>query len=154
MRIACLTAVFALVACAKADQKPVDTPASATTPPPPTAPTVNVADLKGTWAAKAMPMNRDTVLTTLELTTNGTEQGWVTTLPNGAKAKMTVLSVSGDSVITQSDTFASATRKGQRVSVHSIMHFKGDSVTGLIHAKYLNGDTATLRILGARKAAK
>lgn len=153
MRKAFLVAAAVLVAaCAKPDDTMSDTAAVAVPPPPAEPAAVNVADLKGTWAAHVMPADRDTVLTTVEIISTGTMDGWTMSLPNGAKPAVKIESVGGDSVVSTAGPYPSATRRGQRVTTHSIMHFRGDSVHGVTHATFANGDTATLRLMGARKS--
>lgn len=147
-----LAAVVALlaVACSGADQAADTTAAApAAAPPPPAA--VNIADLKGTWSAVTMPMDRDTVVASTEMTFTGTNEGNSMVLNTGTKTNVTIVSVAGDSVVSTAGPFASAVRRGRQATIHTIMHFKGDSLSGVIHAKYNNGDTATFRMKGARK---
>jgi hypothetical protein len=147
--LAAAVVVFA-VACYGADKAADTTAAAPATPPAPAA--VNIADLKGTWAGVSMPQDRDTVVASFDMMMTGAMEGNTLTLNNGARSNVTVLSVGGDSVVSTAGPFASAVRRGQQVTVHSIMHFRGDSLTGVTHSKYSNGDSATFRLKGSRKA--
>jgi hypothetical protein len=144
-----LVLAVALTAC-EPNMKAADSTAPAATPATP-AP-ISLADVAGVWDATVMPVDRDTVVTTLIITATATNDGWSMKLPNGANPKVTVVSVAGDSIITTTGTFASATRKGQQVSTHSIFRLQGGKLIGTTHATYGNGDTATLRIEGTKRA--
>jgi major membrane immunogen (membrane-anchored lipoprotein) len=153
MRSSLVVCVLVLVACAKSDQPPVDT-AKATMAPAAMKPApITLADLAGTWDATAMPAAKDTVVTTLVLTATSTKDGWKMKLPNGANPSVKIVSVGGDSIVSDAGPFASATRKGQQVTVHSIFRLRDGKLVGTTHAKYGNGDTATLRLNGTKRAA-
>lgn len=148
MRSPLVLFVLVLAACSKAEQPAADTiPPSATIPPA----SASLSDFAGTWDANAMPMGKDTVLTTLQMSATSTMEGWTLKFPNGAQPAVRVVSVAGDSVITEAGPFASALRKGQQVSVHSIFRVRDGKLVGTTHAKYANGDTATLRIEGSKR---
>jgi ketosteroid isomerase-like protein len=115
------------------------------------APVITLGDLAGTWEGQIMAMDKDSVVTTATLINTATMDGWSMKLPNGAAPAVKVVTVEGDSVVTTAGPFASVLRKGQQVSTHSIMHMKDGKLVGVIHAKYPNGDTATLRITATRK---
>lgn len=148
-RILALCTVVA-VACAKNEQ-PADTTAAAAPPPPP--PSITAADLTGTWDMKTMPMDRDTVLTTGTMTSTGAADGWTMTLGASKTAiPVRIVSMAGDSVVSETGVFNSAVRRGQKVSIHSIQHLRDGKLTGVVHAKYANGDTATFRVESTKRA--
>jgi predicted secreted protein len=159
MRRTLVMSLLALAACAKKEQQ-ADTTSAAATPPggtsAATAPAANItnADVAGTWEAKAMPMNKDTVATTFEMTATSTMNGWSMKLPNGEKPAVRVVAIQGDSVVSDAGPFKSVLRKGQQVTVHTIMHLRDGKLTGTTHAKYSNGDTATLRVEATKKAGQ
>ena len=139
-----------LIAACGSGEKPADTVAAAPATPPPPAP-ISLADMAGTWDTKTMPVDRDTVLSTAEVTATGTMEGWK--LKIGGKTYNTkVVAVAGDSVITETGPFPSVLRKGQTVSIHTISRLRDGKMVGVNHAKYSNGDTATLRLEGTKKA--
>jgi hypothetical protein len=150
MRYTLALCALALVACAKTDQ-PADTtamtPAPAPTPPAP----ISLADVAGTWDVTTMPMDRDTVLTMAVTTATATNDGWKLNL-DGKTYPSRVLAVAGDSITTETGPFPSVLRKGQRVTIHNVMRLRDGKMVGTIHAKYANGDTATFRITGTKKA--
>jgi hypothetical protein len=148
-----VVSLLVLAACAKTENTPTDTTTAMAAPPPAAPVAVTPADWAGDWSGTAMPMNKDTVITTMEITATGTKDGWVLRLPNGASPKLTVVELSGDSVVTDAGPFKSATRKGQTVTIHSIYHLTAGKVTGLTHAKFSAGDTSTIRVSMTKKAA-
>jgi hypothetical protein len=151
MRRHLVLALLVVAACAKTD-KAADTVAAATPAPPPPPVAITAADLAGTWEMKSMPMDKDTVVATTEMMATATTDGWTMKVPGNAKPiAITSVAIAGDSVVTQSAQFNSVLRKGQKVSVHTISHLKDGQLTGVVHAKYANGDTATLRTTGTKK---
>ena len=147
MRRALVVCAVLLAACASGE-KPADTVAAAPAVPPPPAP-ISLADVAGTWDVKAMPMDRDTVLSTSQTVATGTMEGWKLMI-DGKTYPTKVLTVSGDSITTETGPFPSVLRKGQQVTVHNILRMKNGKMVGVIHARYANGDTATLRVEGTR----
>jgi hypothetical protein len=139
---------LALAACAKSET-PADTTAAAPATPPPPAP-IALADVAGTWDVTTMPMDRDTVLTRAVTTSTATNDGWKLTL-DGKTYPTKVLAVAGDSITTETGPFPSVLRKGQRVTIQSVMRLRDGKIVGTIHSKYANGDTATFRITGTKK---
>jgi len=154
MRRSLALCAIALVACAKTEQKPDTTTPAAATPTPtpaPAPPAISPADVAGTWEGQVMPMDKDTVLTTVTLIQTATMDGWKMKLPNGANPAVKVLSVAGDSIVVEAGPFASAVRKGQQVTTHSVYRLKDGKLVGTVHAKYANGDSATFRSTATKK---
>jgi hypothetical protein len=150
MRRHLVLAVFAVAACAKTET-PADT-AAAAAPAPPPAPAITAADLAGKWDLKTMPMDKDTVIATSELTATGTMDGWTMKMAGNAQPiPVKVVAIAGDSVVMETGQYNSVTRKGQKVSIHTISHLNNGQLTGVVHAKWANGDTATLRTTGTKK---
>ena len=71
--------VLALVAgaCAKADDAPVDSPATAAVVPA----TISLADVAGRWTATARPETADTTVVNYEFTATADPSTWTITLP-------------------------------------------------------------------------
>lgn len=150
MRRHLVFALFTVAACSKSET-PADTtaaaPAAAAMPAP-----ITAADLTGTWETKAMPMNSDTVVAQMDLMATGTMDGWTARIPGNANpVPVRVVTIGGDSVVTEAGPYNSITRKGQKVSIHTISHLKDGMLTGVIHATWANGDTATFRSTGTKK---
>lgn len=151
MRRHLVICALVLAACAKSDQPAADT-AAATPAPPPPPPPISLNDVAGTWTSKTMPMDRDTVLTTSELTATSTMNGWKLKLPNNQNVDVRVVSVAGDSIVSEAGPFKSVLRKGQMVSIHQISRLKDGKMVGVTHAMY-KSDTATLRFEATKKPA-
>jgi len=150
MRRTLLLCAVVLAACAKNEQPAADTTPAAAAPPAAPAP-IALADVAGTWDTKSMPMGRDTVLATSEVTATGTMEGWKLKL-DGKTYSTKVLSVAGDSIVSETGPFPSVLRKGQRVTINTVTRLRDGKMVGTIHAKYSNGDTTTMRIEGTRKS--
>ena len=135
--------VVFVAACAKKDNGPVDTaPAAAAAPGPTTgtaagtmAPTpIALADLAGTWKFRSVPQSgADTSTTEFTLTSAGDK--WTQTYSTGLKVP-TQVTVSGDSVITETGLHASVRRKGVQVATHGVFRKEGDKLVGTTTAHY------------------
>ena len=99
-----------------------------------------------------MPMDKDTVVASSELMATGTMDGWTMKMAgNPQPVPVKVVAIAGDSVVMETGQYNSVLRKGQKVSIHTISHLKNGQLTGVVHAKWANGDTATLRSTGTKK---
>ena len=149
-RAALILVVPLLFACTRKDEAPAadtSTPVAAAAPETP-----NVA---GTWAFKVMPTDRDTVLTTYTLVATSDQNGWTLTFPGREPLPVRVLSVSSDSIVTETGPFPSAVQKGQTVNlVHTNLRLDGDKLSGsgIVHYARKTADSVvTLRQEGTRQ---
>jgi hypothetical protein len=124
-----LSAVL-LAGCSKPDAPPADAPA-----PPAAAPTLNLADLAGTWNMKTMAEGSDSALVTYTMTLTGTTDGWTINFPGRDPMPMTA-TVSGDSVITSVAPYESMLRKGVQVSTTSVVRLVDGKLVGTTIARY------------------
>jgi hypothetical protein len=93
----------------------------------------------GKWAIKGHP--NDSVVVTSVVNATSNPKTWTLTYPNRAPLPMRVLASGGDSVVTEIGPYESLLRKGQTVTVlHSVGHYKGDTMTGWFEAHYSSGD--------------
>jgi hypothetical protein len=156
MRTPLLLCALTLVACAKSEQKAADTQAAApaaATPTPQGTTNITAADVAGTWTGTAKLMTKDTVVVNIEQTMTSTTEGWTLKLPNGTHP-VRVVTIGGDSVITESGPFPSAVRKGKQVQlIRNVMHLKDGKLTGVTHATYVGGDTTSYRLEMSKKGA-
>ena len=132
-------ALLLTLACSKADT-PADTAAAATaTATPEPAATVSMVDaMKGRWNMRSTPTEgSDTAATVFTLDATGDTATWTMTFQGRTDAvKMHVLSMGADSVVTVTDEFESARRKGMRVVATTVMRPQGDRITGSTTARY------------------
>lgn len=144
-----ILAVPLLFACTKKDEAPAaDTSA-------PVAAVTETPSVAGNWAFKVMPADRDTVLTTYTLVATNDQNGWTLTFPGRDPIEVRVLSMSNDSIVTETGPFPSAVQKGQTVNlVHTSMHLDGDKMSGngIVHYARKTADSVvTLRQEGTRQ---
>jgi hypothetical protein len=93
--------------------------------------------MKGKWAMKSIPVEGDTTPTAYTLDTSGDTTSWTLTFAGRpTPVKLHVLSAAGDSVVTVSDEYDSARRKGVRVVTTSTFRAQGDRMTGMTTARY------------------
>jgi hypothetical protein len=134
-----LAAIFA-VGCAPAEQTPAaDSPASATVP------TLSLADLAGKWTQVVTSESSDSVLVTSELIATADGAGWTIMLPGRPPMPVTV-SVSGDSVMTQTGPYESVLRKGVTVTTNGVARLVDGKMVGTTIAHYSSGPDTVVRL--------
>ena len=135
-QIAIVLSATVLVACAKKDAEPAadTTPASMDQPA-----ALNLADLAGKWRVEVAAENNDSTLVTYEMTATADTSGWTMTFPGRQPVPIRVLSVAGDSVVSEVGPFESALRPGVQVSTWSVMRLRGDRMMGRTTARYAVG---------------
>jgi hypothetical protein len=127
MRIAALFALVAIAACAPKEEE---------APPPPATPTV--ADFAGTWnLASVLEGTPDTVRTSI---TGAADGAWTLTLEGRPPVPLTV-SMSGDSLVSQSAEYESVLRQGVMVTVRTAGVMMGNMMHGNLEATYKTGDS-------------
>lgn len=137
MRRSLIVAVAVLaVACAKTNDQAgnaVDTAQAA-----PAAPAgITLADVKGAWHMNAMPLDKDTVLTSLVMWASEDTAAWKTKFDNRADTiKVRVLGVAGDSIMTEFGPYSSALRKNVKVVTDATYRLQGDKLIGHVTAHY------------------
>ena len=142
--IACSTTLL-LAGCGKSDQAAKDSAAAATAAaaapapapaPPPPAP-FSLTEAAGKWQVRAVPESgTDTTSTNYVLTATADTTGWLITFPSGVKVPMHV-TVSGDSVMIKTGTFASQRRKNTKVSTEGSFKLQGGKIVGTTTAHYV-----------------
>ena len=144
-RVAIVCSAGLLVAgCTKSDQAAkgdstsaaADTAAPAAAPAPAPAPAMSLADVAGKWQMRSTPESgKDTSATTYILTATADTTGWMITFPSGLKVPLHV-TVSGDSLIERTGTFASQRRKGVKVMTEGSLKMQDGKLTGTTIAHY------------------
>lgn len=149
--IAC-TAALLFAGCAKSDQAAKDSTAAAAAMPAPApepapTPALSLSDVAGKWKVRAVPESgTDTSSTNYVLTATADTVGWFLTFPSGLKVPLHV-TLSGDSVIEKSGTFASQRRKGVKVMTEGTLKMQGGKVVGTTIAHYSKaGPDSVLRL--------
>ena len=127
-RVALVLSLAALTACAPKDEAPAADQAAVQAPAAPT-----IADLAGNYNVTAI-LGTDTVPSTMTLTADGA--GSTMTLTGRPAVPLTV-SMSGDSLVTQSAEYESVLRAGTMVSVRTAAVRAADgTLSGHIVATY------------------
>jgi hypothetical protein len=148
----CLTAYAATAAAQRRTAAPAAKPAAAQ-PAQHAGAAITSADVAGNWRFQNTVKNsagQDTVVTSV-LTISADGKKWVTHLVGREPITVRVLSMAGDSVVTESGPFQSVARAGQTVTTKETFHFNGDAAWGTIEASYSNGQVVKGTIKGTRK---
>jgi len=140
----CFATVIA--ACTKSDAPPVaDTMAMETTPP--AAESISLASVAGQWNVRVMGESSDSTLTTNVMTTTADQSGWSFKSPGRAPIPMRVISVAGDSILTESGPFESRLRKGVQVRTSVTWRMQGEKLMGSTTARYVTNGPDSVRNL-------
>jgi hypothetical protein len=111
-----------------------------------------LSDVAGVWNAKTMTGPKDSVVATTVLTTTADGKGWTMAFPNRAQpVAVRMVSMGGDSIVTEAGPYASYLRPGQSVtSLRTVAHYKGNEMWGTSVAQYASGDKLTFKITATR----
>ena len=115
---------------------------------------LSLNDVAGTWQLVARPADgKDTTATMSTLTATADTTGWTMTFGKAKPVPLHV-SVSGDSIISVSDVYPSARRKGVMVHTTSAFHLRGDKLAGttVAHYKVKTADSVLTLLSEATKA--
>lgn len=128
-----------------ADTVAADTAAAVATP---AASTVSLAPYAGRWNMRAVPESgADTSATTFVLTATADTTGWTLAFPNRDPIPVRILSVSGDSIVTEIGPYESARRAGVQATTTSVWRMQGDRIVGSTIARYqTTGADSVLRL--------
>jgi len=147
----CLTALAALAGCAKGGDRTdtaaaVDTAPAATTAPPPAS--ISLADVAGKWQMRSTPEGgQDTTATQYVLTATADTTGWTIAFPNRRQPVRLHVSVNGDSIMTRTEPYESARRKGVQAVTESVLRQQGSKLVGSTVAHYrTRGADSVLRL--------
>jgi hypothetical protein len=137
-RVALLVGAVLLAGCAKSE-----------TPPPAevaAAPSINLADLAGTWTSVTTAQGSDSVLVTSTIVASADPAAWTITLPGRDPMPYNV-TVSGDSLITGAGPYESVLRPGVQVTTTGVLHMVNGQLTGPMVAHYTTtGADSTLNL--------
>jgi hypothetical protein len=147
-RFSLVVAAVALAACGPKEEAQVDTAATAAPPPG-----ISLSDVAGTWTAKVMRMDSDSVILTYDLNASADPTAWTITFPNRPPVPLKVMA-DGDSIVTDAGPYESALRKGVQVTTHGTFRLVNGELQGTTTAHY-NVKTAdsvvTLRTVATKK---
>ncbi|SRR5579863_251428 len=102
---------------------------------------IKLSDVAGKWTVKGSVGPNDSVVVTSVVNATANPKTWTLTYPNRDPLPMRVVASGGDSIVTEVGPYPSMLRKGQTVTLlHSVGHYKGDTMTGWFEAHYSSGD--------------
>jgi len=137
MRVTHLSCALLLIACGGGDKAPAADSAAAVMP----APTVNLAEVSGKWSMVNMAEGSDSVIVTAEMNATGSSDGWTITLSGRPPMPMRI-SVSGDSIMSETGPYESVLRKGVQVTTNGAMRMVDGKLVGTTVAHYSGVTTA------------
>jgi hypothetical protein len=106
----------------------------------------------GSWNGKTMVGPKDSVVATYVLTIAAEGKSATMKFPKHAPIPTRIVAMGGDSVVTEAGPYPSVLRPGQTVtSLHTVAHYKGNTMTGWFEAHYTNGDVVKGKIQATRR---
>lgn len=145
MRFFALIGCLAMVAgCTKAEDRSVgaasgsDT-AATTSAATPEAGTVSLSDFAGRWKLHSTDEGGGNPVDT-ELRATADTSGWTLIGPDKKTYPVRVLSVAGDSIVTESGPRPSWVRKGAQVTTRTVYRLEGDKLMGRIESRFKIGN--------------
>ena len=162
MRSFAVVSVAALLAaCVKSETSTpaVDTTTAAMAPAPaapvaPAAAPISLKTVAGKYRVTSRGQNGDTSVVTYELNATGDTTGWTITFPNRPAVPMRIITVSGDSIVTEAGPFTSVRRTGVPVTTRTTYRWENGQLVGttVAHYKVKGADTVrTFVIEGVKK---
>ncbi len=100
------------------------------------------AAFAGAWDGRSMIGPKDSVITTYRLTINARTGGGIMKFPTRKPIAVKLVTMGGDSIVTETAKYSSLLRKGQKVTVRTVSHVDGDKMHGTFVATYGDGQTA------------
>ncbi|HET6837149.1 MAG TPA: hypothetical protein VFH24_03840 [Gemmatimonadales bacterium] len=133
-----------LTGCSKAEDRSVGAADTSDTTAAPSAGTaearpVSLRDFAGTWKVHSIDENGANPVDT-EIRATGDTSGWTMIGPDRKTYPIRVVSVAGDSVITESGPRPSFVRKGAQVTTRTVYRLQGDKLVGRIESHFKIGD--------------
>jgi hypothetical protein len=107
-------------------------------------------DVAGTWEVRASIGLRDSVVAAYEMNSAPSVTGWLVKLPGRDPLPARVIAAGGDSVVFEIGPFPSILRAGETVTTRTTAHYRGDSLTGRIVARFSRGDSLLESVSGRR----
>ncbi|HEV2749843.1 MAG TPA: hypothetical protein VGV12_04895 [Gemmatimonadales bacterium] len=115
-------------------------------------PGIKLSDVAGVWHEKTMVGPKDSVVLMIALNAKASDKGWMMKCPNGAPVPLRVVTVGGDSIVTEAGPYPSCLRPGQTVTaLRTVGHYKGNSMWGTFEATYSTGPKLSGKVTAERK---
>lgn len=150
-RFAFVAAAALLTACVKSETSTPATdtaalaPAPAPAPAAPAAAPISLQSVAGKYRVTSRGQSGDTTVVTYELNAMGDTTGWTITFPNRPAVPVRVISVSGDSIVTESGPFQSVRRSGVPVTTRTTFRWVDGKLVGTTVAHYKVSGPDTVR---------
>ncbi|HZI23181.1 MAG TPA: hypothetical protein VFD76_11705 [Gemmatimonadales bacterium] len=112
---------------------------------------IKLSDVAGVWHEKTMVGAKDSVVLTIALKATASDKGWTMACPGHAPVPVRIVTVGGDSIVTEAGPYPSCLRPGATVTtLRTVSHFKGNSMWGTFDATYSSGPKLSGKISGQR----
>ena len=153
--IVLISIVAVLAACVKSETSTpaTDTGAAAMAPAPAPAPAaapaaapISLPSVAGKYKVTSRGESGDTSVVTYELNAMGDTTGWTITYPNRKAQPVRIITVSGDSIVTETGPFTSVRRAGVPVTTRTTYRWENGQLVGRTVAHYNVKGPDTVRV--------
>jgi hypothetical protein len=100
--------------------------------------TISLGDVAGTWTVRSTDERGGTPIET-ELRATSDTSGWTMVGPDKKPIPVRVVTVAGDSFVTEAGPYESFIRKGVQVRTRTVYRLQGDKLVGTTEARYKIG---------------
>lgn len=104
--------------------------------------TVSLEDFAGTWNSTTYLESGDTVM--FSMTATADPNGWMIDLPGRDPMSMRILTVAGDSVVSEIGPYESILREGVMVRVRTVSRLQDGAMAGTMQAIYATEEGETV----------
>jgi len=145
-RFACFCCAAILVGCGKSETPPGGDTTAMAPATPESRSAMSLADFAGKWKLRTTDEAGGNVVES-ELTARADTSGWTMTRPGGKTVPVRVVTVGGDSIVTEAGPYESAVRKGVQVRSRMVLRLQEGKLVGTNEARYSlsGGDSVAQR---------
>jgi hypothetical protein len=122
-------------------------PAPAPAPVAPAAAPISLKDVAGKYSVTNKYEGSDSTILSYEINATGDTTGWTLNFPNRKPIPIHIVSVAGDSIVTEAGPFESAIHKGVQVKVNTVYHSQNGKLVGRTVAHYAVKGPDSMRVI-------
>lgn len=112
---------------------------------------IKLADVAGTWEGKHLLGGSAGSFASWTMVATADPKGWTLTFPGRGTFPVRILATGGDSIVMEVGPYPSLLRPGHTVTMHSVGHVHGDTMTGTGIGHIDTGDVVPVTLEAKRR---